>query len=142
MDTHSTDAGGTLAGFYEIYGNSRPRLSNEQRLLLAMLVDTIEVMQAGPPPGRYDVKRRTYDEAVAWVRKTGITAGAGGFSFDFTCDSLGIEPTLLRALLLHHAAKNTASIETARRHTETSQRPHVWIRGPLTRAHSDTPRCQ
>jgi hypothetical protein len=119
----------------------------EHRLLLAMLEDTAKVIQAGPPRSRFGVKRRTYNEAVTWVRKTGITAGAGGFSFDFNCDALGIDPTLLRAGLLRLAAKHaTAEMAQSRlpSHTDVtrSQRPHVWIRGQVAREQSETPRCQ
>jgi hypothetical protein len=70
-------------------------LSGEQRLMLAVMVDAINILQRwkGTGGGR---KRRNFAEAAKWVN----TRGTGHpFSFDSVCDSLGIDSELLRARL-------------------------------------------
>jgi hypothetical protein len=85
--------------FYAIYGNRQNRLSNEQRLLLAILGDAAEIIMHGPPAGNYSARRQTYNEALAWVRGR-RPSGRYGFSFDDVCDSLGIDAGAVREQLL------------------------------------------
>lgn len=69
--------------------------SSEQRLMLAVLTDAINVM------GEYLVsrnrfKRRSFDEASAWVFSDRIK---GPMSFDHICEALGVNAGALRRRL-------------------------------------------
>jgi hypothetical protein len=67
-------------------------LSSEQRLMLAVLVDAINVVQGWRGLGSAR-KRRAFAEAAHWVncRGTGYP-----FSFDSICDALSIDSEILR----------------------------------------------
>ncbi|HKV53042.1 MAG TPA: hypothetical protein VJN94_00230 [Candidatus Binataceae bacterium] len=70
-------------------------LCSEQRLMLAVLVDAINVLQGWHRLGNAR-KRRAFAEAAQWVN----TRGTGyPFSFDSICDALGIDSDILRARL-------------------------------------------
>src|ERR1700719_4479722 len=70
-------------------------LCSEQRLMLAVLVDAINILQGWNRMGSAR-KRRAFAEAAQWV----ITKGTHyPFSFDSVCDALGIDPEVLRARL-------------------------------------------
>jgi hypothetical protein len=70
-------------------------LSGEQRLMLAVMVDAINVLQSWKGAGSVR-KRRNFGEAAQWVN----TRGTGHpFSFDSVCDALEIDPELLRTRL-------------------------------------------
>jgi len=61
-------------------------LCSEQRLMLAVLVDAINVLQGWRGVGNAR-KRRAFAEAAHWVN----TIGTGyPFSFDSICDALGL----------------------------------------------------
>jgi hypothetical protein len=75
--------------------NRAQTFSSEQRLMLAVLTDAINVM------GEYRVsqnrlKRVSFDEASAWVFGDGLT---GPMSFDRVCDALGVNAEALRKRL-------------------------------------------
>jgi hypothetical protein len=73
-------------------GNS---LCAEQRLMLAVLVDAINILQGWNRMGSAR-KRRAFAEAGQWV----TTHGRGyPFSFDSVCDALSIDPDMLRERL-------------------------------------------
>src|SRR3984893_13917173 len=68
-------------------------LCSEQRLMLAVLVDAINILQGWNRLGSAR-KRRAFAEASQWV----ITKGSHyPFTFDSVCDALGIDPEMLRA---------------------------------------------
>ena len=70
-------------------------MSGEQRLMLAVLVDAINVLQSWKGTGSAH-KRRNFAEAAQWVN----TRGTGyPFSFDSVCDALEIDTDLLRSRL-------------------------------------------
>lgn len=70
-------------------------LCSEQRLMLAVLVDAINILQGWSRTGNAR-KRRTFAEAGQWVG----TRGTGyPFSFDSVCDALGIDSEVLRGRL-------------------------------------------
>jgi hypothetical protein len=70
-------------------------LSGEQRLMLAVMVDAINVLQNWKGTGS-PRKRRNFAEAAQWVN----TRGTGHpFSFDSVCDALEIHSELLRSRL-------------------------------------------
>jgi hypothetical protein len=70
-------------------------LCSEQRLMLAVLVDAINILQGrGPMAGAR--KRRILGEAAEWVIMKGTR---DPFSFDSVCDALNIVPEWLRGQL-------------------------------------------
>jgi hypothetical protein len=72
-------------------------LSGEQRLMLALLTDALNVYQKGAL-SRLTRLRRLYVDAESWI----MTDQANGNAFSFTtvCDALGINPDLLRRRII------------------------------------------
>src|SRR6516165_10615690 len=70
-------------------------LSSEQRLMLAVLVDAINVLQGWQRVGSAR-KRRAFAEAAQWVNTTGTHYP---FSFDSVCDAVEIDADALRSRL-------------------------------------------
>ncbi|MBF6559806.1 MAG: hypothetical protein IVW56_05905 [Candidatus Binataceae bacterium] len=70
-------------------------LCSEQRLMLAVLVDAINILQGWSRMGSAR-KRRAFAEAGQWVNTRGTTYP---FSFDSVCDALGIDSEILRGRL-------------------------------------------
>jgi hypothetical protein len=101
-------------------------LSAEQRLMLAVLVDAINVLRGwqGAGGGR---KRRAFAEAAQWVSMTGTHYP---FSFDSVCDALEIDCEVLRSRLraltmgLVNAARNSVG---RLRLKELSRAQHVSL---------------
>src|SRR5260221_14762834 len=70
-------------------------LCSEQRLMLGVLVDAINILQGWNRLGNAR-KRRAFAEAAQWV----MTKGSHyPFTFDSVCDALGIAPEMLRSRL-------------------------------------------
>jgi hypothetical protein len=76
--------------FFELVGSRS--LSSEQRLMLAVLADAINVVQeyGGSASLR---KRNSFNEAWNWIFTKGITCP---LSFDNVCDALGMDARGLR----------------------------------------------
>jgi hypothetical protein len=70
-------------------------LSSEQRLMLAVLIDAINLLQSWKGSGSAR-KRRNFAEAAQWVNSPGTSHP---FSFDSVCDALEIESEMLRSRL-------------------------------------------
>ncbi len=70
-------------------------LCSEQRLMLAVLVDAINILQGWHRAGSAR-KRRAFAEAGQWVNTRGTSYP---FSFDSICDALGIDFDMLRERL-------------------------------------------
>jgi hypothetical protein len=70
-------------------------LSGEQRLMLAVLVDALNVLQSWKGSGSAR-KRRNFAEAAQWFNTPGTSHP---FSFDSICDALEIDSELLRSRL-------------------------------------------
>jgi hypothetical protein len=70
-------------------------LCSERRLMLAVLVDAINILQ-GWNRTRRARKRRTFADAAQWVLMPGTNYP---FSFDNVCEALNIEPEMLRQRL-------------------------------------------
>ena len=70
-------------------------LHSEQRLMLAVLVDAINILQGWNRMGSAR-KRRTFADAAQWVLMQGTNYP---FSFDNVCDALSIDPEMLRQRL-------------------------------------------
>lgn len=81
------------AQYFAAMGSSG--LSGEQRLMLAVLADAINVLQSWQGGGNVR-KRRNFAEAAQWVN----TRGTGHpFAFDSVCDALAVDPELVRERL-------------------------------------------
>ncbi len=85
------------------------RLTAEQRLMLALLADAINVYQQGAV-SRATRKRLLYIDAERWIMAA--RAGAHGFSFDTVCEALGINPSVLRRRLVLWKHRVCRAIET------------------------------
>src|SRR5215470_16464321 len=70
-------------------------LSSEQRLMLAVLLDAINIVRDYRDSTSLR-KRRSFTEASAWVFDEGIE---GPMSFDHICDALGVSAASLRSWL-------------------------------------------
>jgi hypothetical protein len=70
-------------------------LSGELRLMLAVLIDAINVLESWKGGGSAQ-KRRNFAEAAQWVNTPGTSYP---FSFDSVCDALEIESELMRSRL-------------------------------------------
>jgi hypothetical protein len=68
-------------------------LTGEQRLMLAMLTDALNVYQKGAL-SRLSKQRRLYVDAERWIMFDRVDANA--FSFTTVCEALGINPDLMR----------------------------------------------
>jgi len=100
-------------------------LSGEQRLMLAVLVDAINLLQSWRGGGNAR-KRRNFAEAAQWVNTRGTSHP---FSFDSVCDALDLDSALLRARLRGltvRAANSTRRSTIARlRLKELSRSQHM-----------------
>jgi len=72
-------------------------LSGEQRLMLALLADALNVYQKGAL-SRLTRLRRLYVDAERWILADRPEGNA--FSFTTVCDALGINPALLRRRII------------------------------------------
>ena len=99
-------------------------LCSEQRLMLAVLVDTINVLQGWRGIGNAR-KRRAFAEAAHWVN----TCGTGyPFSFDSICDALGIDPDILRRRMTGLTRGHASAARLAQGHLrlkESSRAQHM-----------------
>lgn len=79
--------------FFESAGSQT--LSSEQRLMLAVLIDAINVLgDSRVSPNRR--KRNSFNEASSWVFADGVTSP---LSFDHVCDALSVDAESLRRRL-------------------------------------------
>jgi hypothetical protein len=96
--SESTDAQSVMdvilpSQYFDTVGSAG--LSSEQRLMLAVLADAINVLQGWRRVGTAR-KRRAFAEAAQWVNTSGTNYP---FSFDSVCDSLEIDSEVLRSRL-------------------------------------------
>jgi hypothetical protein len=105
-------------------GIGRKSLSAEQRLMLAVLVDAINVLQ-GWHRHTSARKRRDFAEAGIWV----TSPGDAPFSFDNICDALNINPHMLRervaGLVMGLAGQDQFGGSRAMRLRNTSRQQHL-----------------
>jgi hypothetical protein len=117
------------------------RLTGEQRLMLALLADAINVYQQGVL-SRNTRKRLLFIDAERW-----ITAGPNvrhAFSFDTVCDALGINPGVLRRrmLLWKHELRRNVQTRSATPHLRlkiTPRNKHLSQRSRRSRARVSVP---
>jgi hypothetical protein len=89
--------------FFETVGTRS--LSSEQRLMLAVLADAINVVQELGSSNSLR-KRNSFNEAWNWIFTTGVTCP---LSFDNVCDALGMDTKGLRQRLSELVAGRAGS---------------------------------
>lgn len=91
--------------FFELVG--APAFSSEQRLMLAVLIDAVNVLGnyvSSPNLG----KRRAFNEAWSWVfADSSITSP---LSFDHVCDALSVDAESLRRRLSQLRSAHSGSL--------------------------------
>jgi len=102
--------------YYDTSGGHR--LTGEQRLMLALLADAINVYQQGVM-SRNTRKRLLFIDAERWIMAAAKCRHA--FSFDTVCDALGINPPVLRRRMLTWKHE-------VRRNVETHRTPHLRLK--------------
>jgi hypothetical protein len=107
-------------------------LSGEQRLMLALLTDALNVYQKGAL-SRLTRLRRLYVDAECWILAD--RAYGDAFSFTTVCDALSINPGLLRRRIIdwkhtvcgHHRSNSSSrlrlKITPRERYVRSSIRP-------------------
>ena len=79
----------------QFFESGSQTFSSEQRLMLAVLIDAINVLgDSRVSPNRR--KRKSFNEASSWVFADGITSP---LSFDHVCDALSVDAESLRRRL-------------------------------------------
>jgi hypothetical protein len=116
--------------FFESVGAQT--FSCEQRLMLAILADAINVL--GSADSSNLRKRNSFNEASSWVFASGITSS---LSFDRVCDALGINAESLRRRLSELVSEHGGSLLRLRlKEAGRMQRPAVIrVRRSRRRAH-------
>ena len=106
--------------------------SCEQRLMLAILADAINVL--GNTDSSNLRKRNSYNETWSWVFAKRITSS---LSFDHVCDALGINAESLRRRLSELVSEHGGSLLRLRlKEASRMQRPSVIrVRRSRRRAH-------
>jgi len=116
--------------YYDISGGHR--LTGEQRLMLALLTDAINVYQKGVL-SHLTRARRLYVDAERWILLE--KDNGDSLSFDTVCDALGIESVHLRRRIIswkheirrrreHHPASSHTQLRiTPRAHRVSHPRP-------------------
>jgi hypothetical protein len=99
--------------YYDVSGGHR--LTGEQRLMLALLADAINVYQQGAV-SRNTRKRLLFIDAERWITASARCRHA--FSFDTVCDALGIHPGMLRRRMMawKHELQRNVEKRTATPH--------------------------
>jgi hypothetical protein len=116
--------------YYDISGGHR--LTGEQRLMLALLTDAINVYQKGVL-SRITRARRLYVDAERWILSD--QPNSDSLTFDAVCEALGIESAHLRRRIIawkheihrrrerHPGCSHTQLRITPRAHRVSHQRP-------------------
>lgn len=117
--------------FFDMSG--KQRLGSEQRLMLAVLVDAVNILRSAGAR-----KRRLFAEASRWV----VTRGDRyPFSFDNVCSALGIDAEALRRQLSRVAMSSPGALrsELGRlRLKESSRVQHMTVNRIRCRSHRRT----
>src|SRR5713101_5960993 len=89
--------------FFELVGAQT--FSSEQRLMLAILADAINVL--GSADSSNLRKRKSFNEASSWVFANGMTSP---LSFDHVCNALGMDAGSLRRRLSELVSENGGTL--------------------------------
>ena len=109
--------------FFESVGAQT--FSCEQRLMLAVLADAINVLGSTDPSNLR--KRNSFNEAWSWVFAKRITSS---LSFDHVCDALGINAESLRRRLSELVSEHGGTLLRLRlKEASRMQRPTIVVTG-------------
>ncbi|HKV56189.1 MAG TPA: hypothetical protein VJN94_16270 [Candidatus Binataceae bacterium] len=106
--------------YYDISGGYN--LSGEQRLMLALLTDAINVYQKGAL-SRIARARRLYVDAERWIMAE--RTGSDALSYNTVCEALGINSTLLRRRIIawkHTVRRQRGDDRSSRLHLKVTPR--------------------
>lgn len=103
--------------YFDVSGGHR--LTAEQRLMLALLADAINVYQQGAV-SHATRKRLLYIDAERWIMMA-TPPGPHAFTFDTVCDALGINSSVLRRRLVSWKHRICGD-------AETSGTPHLRLK--------------
>jgi len=108
--------------YYDISGGHQ--LTGEQRLMLALLTDAINVYQKGVL-SQITRARRLYVDAERWILADGDNTG--WLSFGTVCEALGINAALLRRRIIFwkHAIHRQREDHPASSHTQLRVTPRA-----------------
>jgi hypothetical protein len=116
-------------------------LSGEQRLMLAVLIDAINVLQSWKGTGS-PRRRRYFAEAVQWVNTRGTHHP---FSFESVCDALELDSKVVRSRLHGLTARPANSarrlILGPLRLKELSRSQHITANQPRRRERVSRVNC-
>jgi|SRR5579885_162052 hypothetical protein len=100
------------------------RLTGEQRLMLALLADAINVYQQGVT-SRSTRKRLLYVDSERWIMAENQNRHA--FSFETVCESLGINPAVLRRRMIEwkHKVRHGAPVTAPTHHLRLKITPRA-----------------
>ncbi|MGH7924149.1 MAG: hypothetical protein ACREQH_06105 [Candidatus Binatus sp.] len=120
--------------YFDLSGGHR--LTGEQRLMLALLADAINVYQQGVL-SRITRKRLLFIDAERWIAASATSRHA--FSFDTVCDALGINSSVLRCRIVawKHEIRRNAEQRIAMPHLRlkiTPRNQHLSQRRRRSRA--------
>src|SRR5277367_3347738 len=93
--------------YFDVSGGHR--LTGEQRLMLALLADALNVYQQGVL-SRNTRKRLLFIDAERWITASAKCRHA--FSFDTVCDALGVNPGVLRRRMVAWKHELRRNVET------------------------------
>jgi hypothetical protein len=128
----ASEAGVILPCQYHDLSGGGYRLTGEQRLMLALLADAINVYQKGALSGALRA-RRLYADAEQWIMTD--RPGLCGLAFPTVCEALGINPARLRRRLLDW--KYSLRHQHGDRSTLRFQTPHRERRSAVSRQNSN-----
>jgi hypothetical protein len=118
--------------FFESVGAQT--FSCEQRLMLAILADAINVL--GSTDSSKHRKRNSFNEAWSWVFTERMTSS---LSFDHVCDALGINAESLRRRLSELVSEHGSLLRLRLKQASRMQRPTVIrVRRSRRRARTKT----
>jgi hypothetical protein len=100
--------------FFESVGAQT--FSNEQRLMLAILADAINLLRSSDSSNLR--RRNSFNEAWSWVFAKRITSS---LSFDHVCDALGVNAESLRTRLAELVSEHGTNLRRLRL-SETGRR--------------------
>ena len=93
--------------FFELVGART--FSSEQRLMLAVLADAVNVL--GSTDSSNLRKRKSFNEASSWVFANGMTSP---LSFDHVCNALGMDAESLRRRLAESVSEHGTNLRRLR----------------------------
>ena len=95
--------------FFELVGGQT--LSSEQRLMLAILADAINILREYRVSPKRD-KRKSFNETSSWISAKGSFTRS--LSFDHVCEALGLDAESLRRRLSESVSEHGGNLRRLR----------------------------